>query len=326
VTGFGGGLSLGFGGGRGGREPKRVRGWRAVSVRSVLLAGLTYGLVAGFGVLFALLLTGLGLSLINPFWVVIGIALGLPLALQRDSLSELGDSQDSLQSPVKNQRTNTMAGVAGGIVVVIVAGVAFTLQYPGVVVGNAVRLLVTGIAVGIIAWFVAWLGPRLTGEFITELAESKGGPQGPLESWRNDRVFGLVTGLVFGLAAGVAFALAFWLTLGPIEAPVLGLVTGLTVGLTYGITSSTTWAATLAWHLQLQRFHHIIPTVRLLPFLEDARQRGVLRTVGAIYQFRHATLQDHLTDQQPTRNTSHTKLNTPNTLSGQSTEAHNALT
>jgi hypothetical protein len=298
VTGFGGGLSLGFGGGRGGREPKRVRGWRAVSMRSVLLAGLTYGLVAGFGVLFALLLTRLGMSLINPFWIVIGIALGLPLALHRDSLSELGDSQDSLQSPVKNPRTNTMAGVAGGIVVVIVTGVAFTFQLPGVVVvGNAVRLIVTGIAVGIIAWFVVWLGPRLTGEFITELSESKGGPQGPLESWRNDRVFGLVTGLVFGLAAGAAFGLAFWLTLGPAEALMLGLVTGLTVGLTYGITSSTTWATTLAWQLQLRRFHHI-PTVRLLPFLEDARQRGVLRTVGAIYQFRHATLQDHLTNQQ----------------------------
>jgi hypothetical protein len=162
---------------------------------------------------------------------------------------------------------------------------------------TAVRLIVTGLAVGIIAWFVVWLGPRLTGEFITELTESKAGPQGPLESWHNDRVFGLVTGLVFGLAAGAAFGLAFWLTLGPAEALMLGLVTGLTVGLTYGITSSTTWATTLAWQLQLRRFHHI-PTVRLLPFLEDARQRGVLRTVGAIYQFRHATLQDHLTNQQ----------------------------
>jgi hypothetical protein len=29
-------------------------------------------------------------------------------------------------------------------------------------------------------------------------------------------------------------------------------------------------------------------------FLEDARERSVLRTVGSVYQFRHARLQDQL--------------------------------
>ena len=32
-------------------------------------------------------------------------------------------------------------------------------------------------------------------------------------------------------------------------------------------------------------------------FLEDARKRDVLRTVGPVYQFRHARLQDRLADQ-----------------------------
>jgi len=31
-----------------------------------------------------------------------------------------------------------------------------------------------------------------------------------------------------------------------------------------------------------------------MEFLEDARKRGVLRTIGPIYQFRHARLQDRL--------------------------------
>ncbi|MGH3709712.1 MAG: NACHT domain-containing protein [Pseudonocardiaceae bacterium] len=35
---------------------------------------------------------------------------------------------------------------------------------------------------------------------------------------------------------------------------------------------------------------------RLMTFLQDAHQRGVLRQVGAIYQFRHALLQDRLAD------------------------------
>jgi hypothetical protein len=75
----------------------------------------------------------------------------------------------------------------------------------------------------------------------------------------------------------------------------IGVGSGLTVGLVYGITSSVTWPITMAW-LQLQRSRRV-PTVGLIPFLDDARTRGVLRTVGAVYQFRHATLQDHLAEQ-----------------------------
>jgi hypothetical protein len=33
-------------------------------------------------------------------------------------------------------------------------------------------------------------------------------------------------------------------------------------------------------------------------FLEDARSRNVLRTVGPVYQFRHARLQDRLAAQK----------------------------
>ena len=43
--------------------------------------------------------------------------------------------------------------------------------------------------------------------------------------------------------------------------------------------------------------------VRLMRFLEDARERNVLRNVGPVYQFRHARLQDRLagtwTESQP---------------------------
>ena len=34
-------------------------------------------------------------------------------------------------------------------------------------------------------------------------------------------------------------------------------------------------------------------------FLEDARSRSVLRTVGPVYQFRHARLQDRLATPEP---------------------------
>lgn len=72
----------------------------------------------------------------------------------------------------------------------------------------------------------------------------------------------------------------------------LALRDGLWSGLLLGFSGSATWPTTVAW-LQL-RLTHQVPAVSLLPFLEDARARNILRTVGAVYQFRHATLQDQL--------------------------------
>jgi hypothetical protein len=40
----------------------------------------------------------------------------------------------------------------------------------------------------------------------------------------------------------------------------------------------------MRWHTPL----------RLMNFLDDAHERNVLRTVGPVYQFRHARLQDRL--------------------------------
>lgn len=63
----------------------------------------------------------------------------------------------------------------------------------------------------------------------------------------------------------------------------------------------------VAWR-QLRRARRV-PTVALMPFPEDVRGRGVLRTVGAVYQFRHATLQDklagHTTTSPPTSTAAH---------------------
>ena len=45
--------------------------------------------------------------------------------------------------------------------------------------------------------------------------------------------------------------------------------------------------------IQLRRRHGM--PVRVMRFLEDARRRQILRTVGPHYLFRHARLRDHLT-------------------------------
>lgn len=58
--------------------------------------------------------------------------------------------------------------------------------------------------------------------------------------------------------------------------------------------STRTWQASLAF-MQLAIRWHTPP--RLMLFLEDARQRNVLRIIGPVYQFRHARLQDRLAGQ-----------------------------
>ncbi|MEV8443902.1 helix-turn-helix domain-containing protein [Actinosynnema sp. NPDC051121] len=75
---------------------------------------------------------------------------------------------------------------------------------------------------------------------------------------------------------------------------VLGLVGGFGGGFGY-LVSMTAWGQWVVF----ARFW--LPLTGRLPwavraFLDDAYRRGVLRRAGAVYQFRHARLQDHLTE------------------------------
>jgi hypothetical protein len=75
---------------------------------------------------------------------------------------------------------------------------------------------------------------------------------------------------------------------------VYGLIYGVVFGVVWGLSYPLTWTASLAFAQLAIGWH---TPARLLRFLEDARQRDVLRTVGPIYQFRHARLQDRLARQ-----------------------------
>jgi hypothetical protein len=89
--------------------------------------------------------------------------------------------------------------------------------------------------------------------------------------------------------------------------PVAGLTVGLVAGLTTwarvltcdwacgrlgsGLVFSATWSVTLA---SAQLWRRGQAPANLLRFLDDARKHQILRTVGPVYQFRHARLQDRL--------------------------------
>jgi len=105
-------------------------------------------------------------------------------------------------------------------------------------------------------------------------------------------------GLSLGVALGLGLAYAFGVepthTARQLVALVVVLVWLLVFGLVFGLVFPRTWTVALAFAQLAMGWH---TPVRLLRFLDDARERDVLRTVGPVYQFRHARLQDRLAQQ-----------------------------
>jgi len=106
-----------------------------------------------------------------------------------------------------------------------------------------------------------------------------------------DRRAALLLMLAVGLAAGAAAGAAG----GVADGLGGGLGVGIAVGIASGLWLSTGQAAWPAYLLTMGwlAFSHRLPR-RLMGFLADAHQRGVLRQVGAVYQFRHIDLQHRL--------------------------------
>lgn len=151
-------------------------------------------------------------------------------------------------------------GLAGGLVLGLVAA----LETPVDLGSAATPTDLLAADRGIVLRQALFLAPMLTlvialgGRLITGLLQ---GAVGPLHWPMAD---GLALGAVGGLAGALSHALAFtawgqWVLLTRVWLP---------------LTGRLPWAT--------------------VAFLDDAYQRGVLRQVGAVYQFRHARLQHHL--------------------------------
>lgn len=116
---------------------------------------------------------------------------------------------------------------------------------------------------------------------------------GPLDLLRTNRAMVLFHLLVFGLFTGIAGGVLYRLQqIEFFDWMLFGVVGGLGGGLAYGL-SLTAWGqwVTLS-RIWLPLTGQVPWTMRA--FLEDAHRRGVLRQTGAVYQFRHARLQEHL--------------------------------
>ncbi|GAA3844135.1 NACHT domain-containing protein [Sphaerisporangium flaviroseum] len=235
----------------------RLRGRRRLLLRSIVGQ-----FVGGF-------LGGLGFGL--AFGLVFGLAFGFPLGLAGGPVIALA------------------SGLTEGLVVALAFGLAFGLVF--------------GLVAGLITWAEQ---PTLTSNST------------PLSTWRTDKGLLLLRVLPSGIGAGLAFGLVFEVVLRPVAqfAHTLvfqlgvkalyalalefvyglpyGLVGGVAVGLVYGLVAGKhhAWLVCIIAVARLALARRL--PWKVMDFLDDAHRLGLLRTVGPVYQFRHAALHDYL--------------------------------
>jgi hypothetical protein len=264
--------------------------------------------------------------------VVSGLAVGLVTAVVDGLLFGLADGL------ADGGRTGLAAALCFGlahVLMVVFRGTAFEpsrvrvqlVGRTGHVRGRLLPGLVIGLAVGAVFWLVFGLahGPlfglvsgirfglaavvlfALVVRFEAPLDVSA--TVGPTDLLNTDRRNVLVRFLLLGLVFGPVVVFGLWfagqLLLGLAGPLVLELRSGLRLGLLSGLGSGLAYCLGLtAWGQWVVFSRCWLPLTGRLPpalttFLDDAYQRGVLRQAGAVYQFRHARLQDHLARAAP---------------------------
>jgi hypothetical protein len=190
-------------------------------------------------------------------------------------------------------------GLIAGLITAVVVGVACALpairaagRAPGIFAGFAVSVMVglagglsagnshpvwSGLAAGLVFMIGAWV---FTGLFQLAPARLAGSPQVLLD---RDRIGALAVAGIAGVTSGVVYGIA----LGPLFAVVAGAALAVAVALTV-----SEWGAFTAARIWLA-LSGALP-LRAMSFLNEAYARGVLREVGASYQFRHIQLKEAL--------------------------------
>jgi hypothetical protein len=234
---------------------------------AAVTVGLARGATAGVAI-------GLGVAL------TFGLASGTVEGLLRGRRSAGPRRMKRLRWSALLSRANLAFGLGFGFTYVFYFGIT-----SGLTSGLAAGFM-GGFALGLVCAFVFALINALV-----QASPDATSPMDPITCWRNDLRSGLAEGLAFGLAVALALALVGWRTGTIEEGLALGVTAGLGEGTAFTLSVSHAWIAMRGF--LLLRCAGLFPR-RALRFLEDARERGVLRTVGSVYQFRHARLQDQL--------------------------------
>ena len=278
--------------------------WELTSTRrsrhAQALTGVVGGIVAAASLLISL---PLGAGLCVGF--LIGSILGLSFTIAYGEV-RLREAQRTRAAGV-GFRNDALAGLAAArfVVIVVLSAVAIVIgvggaslgtEFPVVhvdpgllalVVAEAIVLaLLTGAVLGGLAAVILQMVTRLNERVAAAVVDT------PMSTFSRDRQGSLAVGIIFLVACGLlGGCFTFALTHDPL---VIALVSaGCGVG---GALTSTgsffAWAQFAPFHLYFVCRREL--PWRLMVFLGDAAELGILRQAGAYFQFRHAEVQERL--------------------------------
>ncbi|MGW1682883.1 hypothetical protein [Saccharopolyspora sp. NPDC002376] len=296
----------------------------------ILTTTATWGIVGGLGVIAVFMVIALGSREVpagglgyRPFIAFLaGLVRALPIGLTVGLIKELGFSRGrtgrgperlrlTLRKRSRQKRcpriylkkslSELIGGLAIGLAIALAiwfpAGLYLVLSsgFTAELVHDAVDVFVSGSAVGLVYGLVS-VGVFALGDNHDLVATD------PWTLLSRDRTVTLVRtttlALMFGILFGILFGIVFGI--GFADRSLDGLTTGLVVG--FGLVVGLVHLVLSVWGSWLLFVRLWLPLTGRLPwrpkrFLEDAHDRGVLRRTGAVYQFRHARLRDHLAAQ-----------------------------
>ena len=225
-----------------------------------LLVGLVGGLVGG-------LLFGLDRVLVG------GLVIGLLLGLRAAKIEPAEILTWSWNRTRSRAIGGLVVGLVGGLVVGLVGGLVVGLSFV------LVFVLVVGLLGG--------LNRGFSGKQLIERS-SLSPNEGIWRSGRSGLVVMLVVVLVVGLSVGLLGVLSVGLSVGLHAGLVFVLVVGLVVGLRAGLRAFVQHFTLRFWLWRLR----YLPW-NLVPFLDEAAKRLLLRKVGGSYIFVHRQLLDY---------------------------------
>jgi hypothetical protein len=293
--------------------PTWIPRWQ-VGLAGALLGGLSVGVavyLAWLSITAAWLILDLLVSEPRFFWVLLGgLGFGLFGALMVGLVSVLGVKAIAPRSmAVRWPKLRDIGSVAAMVlrtVPVSVLGFGLLSGFGvgldeglanGLIAGVGGGLtfgLIFGVVLGVLLGLVdVWRAPLAAMLAVT-----------PRVAYRRDMRSHRVSGLMIGLTGGIVGGIGGWLA-GPwqsteslepgwYEGLTLGLAFGLTLGLLSGLVSGFRAGAAPSLLFTEIALWPRRRRVRFMPLLETAMDRQVLRQAGAVYQFRHADLQDRL--------------------------------
>jgi len=211
--------------------------------------------------------------------IAVGLAVGLAAGFFTISLRTIpSEVQFVARKGIPIFLRHLAIGLASGVGVGVVAGALLGSRF------GLVTAVVIGLTLGLMDGLNVWL------DVSTDVTCALS----PRSTRSAERIASVARSVADGVAIAAASGVAFGLAYGTRSAIIHALVFGVGFGLAdrYMGLSASVWGRYFiakAWLALSGR----LPW-RLMAFLDDAYTRGLLRRVGAGYQFRHARLQEHL--------------------------------